>query len=165
MSRYAKYNRFGAGMADLIQMGATVATVTCPLGPRIKSFVGRIDVQQNGQQAAPGLLPDANDSAEKLIALFEAKTIRAHGLVALVGAHSTSQQRFFNPQRALDPQDSTPGVWDVLFYGQTQDRNPNNPKRILKFPADINLSRHPRTKPEWDEFAGQGNLSLNLVRF
>jgi hypothetical protein len=144
-------------MADLIQMGATVATVTCPLGPRIKSFVGRKD---NPTAAFDGLLPDANDSAEKLIALFEAKTIKPHGLVALVGAHSTSQQRFFKPERALDPQDSTPGVWDVLFYSQTQDRDPNNPKRILKFPADINLSRHRRTKPEWDKFAGQGEFSF-----
>lgn len=48
---------------------------------------------------------------------------------------------------------STPGVWDVLFYGQTTD---NRPKRIVKFPSDINLSRHPRTKSEWDAFAGQG---------
>lgn len=137
-------------MADLIQMGANVATVTCPLGPRIKTFVGRPDIVRS---AEPGLLPDANDSADKLISLFEAKTIKANGLVALVGAHSTSQQRFFDPQRALDPQDSTPGVWDVLFYGQTTD---NRPKRIVKFPSDINLSKHPRTKKEWNAFAGKG---------
>jgi hypothetical protein len=32
---------FDIGMADLIQFMATHATVTCPLGPRIRSWVGR----------------------------------------------------------------------------------------------------------------------------
>lgn len=76
--------------------------MTCPLGPRVRTFIGRRD---NPTYPEPNLLPDANDSAEKLIALFQAKTISPHGLVALVGAHSTSQQRFFDISRALDPQD------------------------------------------------------------
>jgi hypothetical protein len=135
-------------MADLIQMGATVATVACPLGPRIRSFVGRKD---SPMQATDGLLPDVNAPADSLIQLFEDKTIKPHGLAALVGAHTTSQQRFFQPQRALDPQDSSPGVWDVLFYGQTLDPNP--PKRVLKFPSDIVLSTHPRIASEWKDFA------------
>lgn len=170
------------GMADLIQMGANVATgkdrrpvvpasvsqrtVTCPLGPRVRTFVGRRD---NIRPSNPGLLPDARDSAEKLISLFGAKTISPHGLVALVGAHSTSQQRFFDRKRALDPQvrrgrqtyllwinkkqDSTPGVWDTLFYAQTTE---NKPKRIVKFPSDINLSKHPKTKSEWNAFSAPG---------
>jgi hypothetical protein len=132
-------------------MGATVATVVCPLGPRIRSFVGRKD---NAVLPPDGLLPDVNDSAENLINLFIDKTIKPHGLAALVGAHTTSQQRFFIPQRALDPQDSTPGVWDVLFYGQTL--NPNAPRRVLKFPSDVKLSTNPRIADEWKQFAGPG---------
>ena len=73
-------------MADLIQMGATVATVTCPLGPRIRSFVGRKD---NPIPSMDGLLPDVTASADSLIQLFEDKTIKPHGLAALVGAHTT----------------------------------------------------------------------------
>lgn len=132
-------------------MGANVATVVCPLGPRIRSFVGRID---NPVAAQDGLLPDVLASADSLISLFEDKTIKPHGLAALLGAHTTSQQRFFDVQRALDPQDSTPGVWDVLFYGQTLDPNP--PKRVLKFPSDVVLSTHPRITSEWQDFAGPG---------
>jgi hypothetical protein len=132
-------------------MGGTVATVVCPLGPRIRSFVGRKD---NPTLPPDGLLPDVNDSADSMVALFERKTIKAHGLAALVGAHTTSQQRFFDKQRALDPQDSTPGVWDVKFYGQTLQNNP--PGRVLKFPSDVVLSTHPKISDEWKQFAGPG---------
>jgi hypothetical protein len=139
-------------MADIIQMEGTVATVVCPLGPRIRSFVGRKD---SARAATDGLMPGADDDADFLIRLFEDKTIRPHGLAALVGAHTTSQQRFFRPERALDPQDSTPGVWDVLFYPQTLD--PNAPRRVFKFPSDVSLSRHPRIADEWREFADPRN--------
>ncbi|KAF2396891.1 heme peroxidase [Trichodelitschia bisporula] len=148
---YAKYKQYGVSMADIIQMGSTVATVVCPLGPRVRSFVGRKD---SSKPAQTGLLPDVNAPADSLIALFEDKTIKPHGLAALVGAHTTSQQRFVDPKRALDPQDSTPGVWDVLFYGQTL--NANAPKRVFKFASDVKLSTHPRIASEWKEFAGQG---------
>lgn len=63
-SWYNKWHSQGAGMADLIQMAANVATVTCPLGPRVKSFVGRND----SSKAAPeGRLPRADASAEYLL--------------------------------------------------------------------------------------------------
>jgi hypothetical protein len=146
-TRLAKYKANGIGAADLVQMAANVATVVCPLGPRVRTFVGRKD---DAQLPPPNLLPDAHSDADTLIALFEDKTIRANGLVALVGAHTTSQQRFFNPARALDPQDSSPGVWDVLFYNQTID--PNAPKRVLKFPSDINIAQDSRTSPLWKAF-------------
>jgi catalase (peroxidase I) len=83
---YNKYSKYGVSMADLIQFGANVATVVCPLGPRIRSFVGRKD---NAKAGPTGLLPDVNDSADKLIKLFQAKTIDPHDLTALVGAHTT----------------------------------------------------------------------------
>jgi hypothetical protein len=134
-----------------VQLGATVATVTCPLGPRIRTFVGRPD---DARVPPDGLLPDVRDSADAMIKLFADKTIKPHGLAALVGAHTTSQQRFFDTQRALDPQDSTPGVWDVKFYPQTLQKN--TPGRVLKFPSDVVLSTDPRIADEWAEFAGNG---------
>ena len=143
----AKYKDNGVGAADLVQLGANVATVVCPLGPRVRTFIGRKD---DSRLPPPNLLQDVNADADSLIALFENKTIRANGLVALVGAHTTSQQRFFDPSRALDPQDSTPGTWDVLFYNHTLD--PNAPKRVLNFPSDVKLSTHPRTTEEWKAF-------------
>jgi hypothetical protein len=148
---YTKYKAYGVTMADLIQFGANVATVVCPLGPRIRTFVGRKD---NAKAGPTGLLPGVNDSADKLIKLFQAKTIDAHDLVALVGAHTTSQQHFVDLTRDGDPQDTTPGVWDVAFYPQTTG---NPPVRVLKFASDILLSKDSRTKGEWQEFSQPSN--------
>ena len=148
---YKKYSPYGVTMADLIQMGANVATVVCPLGPRIRSFVGRKD---NTKAGPTGLLPGHLDSADTLIALFAAKTIDAHDLVALVGAHTTSQQHFINTARDGDPQDSTPGVWDVKFFPETTG---NAAPRVLKFQSDINLSKDPRSAGEWQEFSSPSN--------
>ncbi|KAF2673131.1 heme peroxidase [Microthyrium microscopicum] len=160
---YNKYSPYGAGAADLIQLGATTATVVCPLGPRIRTFIGR---QDNAKLPPDGLLPDVNAPADQLIQLFMDKTIMPNGLTALVGAHTTSQQRFFDPKRALDPQDLSPGVWDVLFYPQTL--NPRAPKRVLKFPADVKFSTHPRMAEEWKEFAdpktGQEHWNSDFAR-
>ncbi|KAF2243086.1 class II peroxidase [Trematosphaeria pertusa] len=161
-SWYNKYNKYGASMADLIQFGANVATVVCPLGPRIRSFVGRKD---NSKAGPTGLLPAVTDSADKLLKLFAAKTIDAHDLIALVGAHTTSQQHFVDTARDGDPQDTTPGIWDVAFYPQT---TANPPPRVLKFQSDINLSGDSRTKADWAAFGagatGQNAWNLDYAK-
>jgi hypothetical protein len=157
---YNKYSPYGLSMADIIQFGANVATVTCPLGPRIRSFVGRKD---NSKAGPTGLLPSDKDSADTLLKLFAAKTIDAHDLVALVGAHTTSQQHFVDTGRSGDPQDSSPGVWDMAFYPQTTN---TSPPRVLKFQSDINLSKDSRTIGEWQEFSDKnsGQNHWNEVR-
>lgn len=140
--------QFGVSMADLIQYGANHAVVTCPLGPRIRSFVGRKD----SKVAAPdNLLPSATASADSLISLFEDKTISGHELAALLGAHSTSKQFFFDKTRAGAPQDGTPGVWDVRFYNQTLETT-GVPKKVLRIPSDIVLAQHPSMSNEWTKF-------------
>ncbi|KAL8335655.1 hypothetical protein RB598_009711 [Gaeumannomyces tritici] len=95
------FNQFradGIGMTDLVQFGAAHATI--PTRPR-------------------GLLPPVDASADFNIRLFQDKTIQPNGLAALIGAHTTSRQRLVDPSRADDPQDSTPGTWDTLYYRQT----------------------------------------------
>jgi hypothetical protein len=54
--------------------------------------------------------------------------------------------------RAFDPQDSSPGVWDVNFYNQTM-QSTGVPMRVFKFPSDVALSQHPLTAVEWYKFA------------
>ncbi|EFQ34364.1 peroxidase [Colletotrichum graminicola M1.001] len=150
---YNQYKKYGIGMADLVQFSANVATVVCPLGPRIRTYIGRKD------SAAPcpnDLLPPVTGSADFLIQLFENKTIKAHGLTALIGAHTTSQQRFVDPNRAGDPQDSTPGVWDVKFYKETLG---SAPARVFKFASDVVLAKDPRISAEFQAFAGPGGQS------
>lgn len=143
------YKQYGIAMADLIQLGAITATAVCPGGPRVRAFVGR---QDSSRAPPPGLLPSAFSGARKNIALFEAKTFSAGDLVALVGAHTTSQQFFADPSRAGESQDSTDGVWDVRYYGETQ--SPVTPKGVFKFPSDVSLSNYSVTKGLWSKFAG-----------
>lgn len=157
---YNQYKQYGISAADLIQMGANVATVVCPLGPRTKTFVGRKD----STAPAPGPLPDVNDSADNLIKLFKDKTIQPNGLTALLGAHSTAQQRFVDPARAGDPQDSTPGVWDMEYYNETL--NATAPSRVFKFASDVKLAADPRVQRLFTAFAAPNNaaqLPWNLV--
>ncbi|KAG8161016.1 hypothetical protein KVR01_009280 [Diaporthe batatas] len=158
---FNKYKGYGISAADLIQMGANVATVVCPLGPRTKTYIGRKD---NPKPARDGLLPPVDGSADFLIKLFQDKTIQPNGLVALLGAHSTAQQRFVDPRRAGDPQDSTPGVWDMLYYNETI--NPNAPARVFKFASDIKLAADPRMSRLFTAFAAPNNaaqLPWNLL--
>lgn len=150
-------------MADLIQFGAVLAVASCPLGPRIRTFVGRAD---NASAAPPGLLPPVAGSADLLVELFRNKTIAPHGLAALVGAHTTSQQFFVDESRAGDPQDSTPGVWDVLFYRQALGgEGVEVPPRVFMFDSDVVLGRDSRTGPEMAlfGFASDGQADWNEV--
>lgn len=142
-------SKYKVGYADLIQYAHNHATVTCPKGPRIRTFVGRKDATK---AAPPGLLPDTHDSADNLIRLFADKGFDAHDLAALVGAHATAKQRFVDTSKAEFPLDTTPGVWDVEFYNDTL-QDPQNPD-IFVLPSDKALSQHPDVVDEWNEFVG-----------
>lgn len=145
---FNKYKGYGVGMADLIQTAATVATVVCPGGPRIRTFVGRPDDSRAGPR---GMLPSPFQSAQALIDLFAAKTFSAADLVALIGAHTVSKQNFVDPGRPDTPQDSTPGVWDTKYYSETLT---SDNKTLVVFPSDRNLATYSKTSGQWKVFAG-----------
>ncbi|KAI8626267.1 class II peroxidase [Xylariaceae sp. FL1651] len=154
---------FDISMADMIQMGANVATVVCPLGPRVRSYVGRAD---SAIRNMVQLLPSPFSEAVDLIRLFRDKTISPHSLVALLGAHTTSQQRATNVTRAGDPQDSTPGVWDTLYYEETYG-SVQAPDRVFKFPSDVALAKYSTTAKEWVTFlgsSGQAHWNTDYAR-
>ncbi|KAG4440801.1 hypothetical protein IFR05_003729 [Cadophora sp. M221] len=139
--------KWKVGLADLVQYAANHAVVTCPLGPRVRTFVGRKDATQ---PAPPGLLPSVHALSSDLIALFQDKSIDPHTLTALVGAHSCSKQ--FNQDTAHpgSAQDSTPGVWDVTFYNETIATKPN--KKLFIFDSDKVLASDARMSTEWRAF-------------
>jgi catalase (peroxidase I) len=115
------YAAWGVGAADLVQYMHNVATVVCPLGPRVLTFVGRA----NSFFANPtGLIPNTNAGSDSLFALFAAKTINEKDLIALIGAHTSANQFFADGSRAGQPLDSTPGVWDVKFYSESLNLSP-----------------------------------------
>jgi hypothetical protein len=154
---YEKWKGYGVTMADMVQMSATVGTVVCPMGPRIRSYVGRKD---SSEPAPDGILPGPKATADEILSLFADKTISAAGIVALLGAHTTSQQQF-DEARKGDPQDSTPGVFDTRYYAETLD--PNAPQRVYKLESDINLAKDPRTNAIWKSFSSpvMGQLKFN----
>lgn len=145
---YNKYKQYGAGMADLIQMGATTAVVCCPGGPRIKSYVGRKD---SSQLPPEGLIPSPFGDAQTNIKLFEAKTFSASDLVALVGAHTVSRQFFVDTTKAGEPQDTTDAVWDTKFYSDTLSRTA--PDGVFRFQSDLSLANNSETSGTWKAFS------------
>lgn len=141
--------KFGVGTADMIQFAAKHAVVTCPLGPRTRVFVGRID---SSTPALTGQMPSATQSADTLINLFQDKTVIPHDLAALLGAHSVSQQFFVDTTQSGFSQDTTPGVWDVNFYNDTLQ--PTTAPHNFRFESDAILSADSRMSDEWHLFVG-----------
>jgi hypothetical protein len=121
------------------------AIVTCPGGPRVQTYIGRKD---SNTPAPEGLLPDVNAPAASLFALFRAKGFDEVGLAALLGAHSTSTQFNVDPSHAGSPQDSTPGIWDVKYYGQTL----KPPAGVTVFPSDAKLAQYAGVGKEFKGF-------------
>ncbi|KAJ4397811.1 hypothetical protein N0V93_002048 [Gnomoniopsis smithogilvyi] len=150
---YEQWKTYGIGMADLIQLSAITAVASCPGGPSIKAFVGRED---SAVLPPEGLIPSPHAEAKVNIQLFEAKTLSASDLVALLGAHTVSQQFFVDPARAGDAQDTTDGVWDTTFYGETA--SPVTPPDVFKFFSDVSLSHYPETNGTWQSFGASLEL-------
>lgn len=113
---YERYKAYGVGAADLIQFMATNGIVSCPLAPRIKTYVGRVD---NPKAAPHGLIPDHTANASDLIKLFANKSLSVRDLVALLGAHTAANQFQVAPETSGQSLDATPGVWDNKFYAET----------------------------------------------
>lgn len=151
---YDKYKGYGISMADLIQTAALVGTVSCPGGPRIRHFVGR----QDDSRAGPtGKLPLPQQDAQYLIDLFSAKTFTADDLVALIGAHTASKQKFVDVTRSGASQDSTPNVWDNKYYSEVIKGDNTS---ILIFHSDKSISNYASTKSQFSIFAGSGGQAL-----
>jgi hypothetical protein len=142
---------FNVSAADMIVFAANHATKSCQKGPLVPTWVGRND----SSVAAPtGLLPSGHESADEIIAMFEAKGFTARELVALVGAHSTAKQKFFDPEKADASQDSTPEIWDTNFYTEAHP-DTNKTANVLIFDTDRNLAVDPRTNGTFFLFRNQ----------
>jgi catalase (peroxidase I) len=137
------------GVADMLAYAGAHATVTCPLGPTVPIKIGRTDSAKAENEA---LLPaNATLSADTIISLFADKGFSPPEVAALVGAHSTAKQFFADPAKAGQPQDSTPGIWDVKFYSETTAP----PRGVDVFPSDKSLAADPRSGPTFKSFVGQ----------
>ncbi|KAM0690921.1 hypothetical protein Q7P36_009691 [Cladosporium allicinum] len=148
--------QFGStvGAADLIQFASSVAVITCPGGPKVKTVVGRTDSSAGAPNGfmPPGFGPGSDH--DSLLQLFLDKGFSAAELAALIGAHTTSTA--FKQEANGIPnggqQDSTPGKWDINFYAETYSA----PAGVYRFDSDINLSNRTTTVgKQFQGFVGQ----------
>ncbi|KAF2200371.1 heme peroxidase [Delitschia confertaspora ATCC 74209] len=137
--------KYGVGVADIIVFAGSHAVVTCPGGPQVQTWIGRKD---STTPAPDGLLPDVHASADSLFKLFQEKGFDAVELAALLGAHSTSKQSFVDTSKSTQPQDSTPGKWDVKYYAETL----SPPQNVFVFPSDSKLAVHSSVGKEFKGF-------------
>ncbi|CAK7203843.1 hypothetical protein SEUCBS139899_006592 [Sporothrix eucalyptigena] len=157
---YERYHQYGASMADLIQLAAMTAVVSCPGGPRMRFYVGRVD---NTNPAQDNLLPDPLSGADTIAALFAAKTFTPGGLAALIGAHTVSQQFYVAPAQAGASQDVTPGVWDNNYYNVTLAATP--PAGVYRFPSDVALAQSSGAAATFQFFGTQAGRSVWQTAF
>ncbi|TVY90432.1 Manganese peroxidase, partial [Lachnellula willkommii] len=134
--------------ADMIQFASSVAIVTCPLGPKVQTFVGRPD---SSTASTKGLLPGPTTPSTDIITLFANKGISADELIALIGAHSASKQFHVDSTQAGAPQDDTPGELDVDFYADTTSR----PAGVFVLQSDAALAADPQTSATFQGFVGK----------
>lgn len=111
----AKYN---VSAADMIQFAAATAIAVCPLGPRVRALVGRMD---SLEAATEGQIPRSKDSVKSILAAFSAKGFSADDVVALMGTHSVAVQVNDDPSQAGKSLDSTPATYDMKFYSETKE--------------------------------------------
>ena len=147
------------GVADMVAYAGAHATVSCPLGPTVKTVVGRNDSSNPAPNEA--LLPaNASMTADMIITLFADKGFSAPDVAALIGAHTSARQDFVDPALAGEPEDRTPGIWDVSYYNDTF----NQPPGVFVFQSDISVSQDSRSGPTFKSFIGQqAYVSLSLA--
>jgi hypothetical protein len=121
------------------------AVLTCPSGPVVTTYIGRVDT---GIPAPDGQLPTANVTGDDALSHFTARGFTAQDLAALIGAHTASRQFVTDPADAGAPQDSTPGIWDIIYYVQTLLQ-----KAPFSFQSDISLSQQTSVGPYMQQFS------------
>nr|AUS45858.1 putative generic peroxidase [Coniochaeta hoffmannii] len=153
--------KYGTSVADMVVFAGTICL--CPGGPRVKTFIGRKD---STVSAPPGGIPSPFDSAPNLLNLFAKKGFSAEDLAALLGAHSTSTQKFVDPSQANKSQDSTPGQWDVNYYKETYSFATTGKKddKVFVLPSDSKLATFDDVGKKFQGFIGnQGKWTSSFA--
>lgn len=137
--------KYGVGVADTLMFAGSHAVISCPGGPVTTTYVGRVDATG---PAPPNELPAANVTAAEAKAHFNAAGFSNQDLAALIGAHTASREFNTDVAKAGTPEDTTPGIWDILYYVEL----------ILKiapfsFISDTNLLADSQTGPYMKQFS------------
>nr|WKW47683.1 cIIp protein 2 [Flammulina filiformis] len=142
--------QFNVSEGDIVAVAGALAVLACPGGPVIKTYVGRPKFTTINPD---GLLPDTNAPVDVLLARFRDMGFDTRELMALIGAHSASKQRFVDVSRAGQALDSTVDLWDVRFYSETQ-RNETSEADTFILPSDRAFAHNSKTKDDYNRFVG-----------
>ncbi|KAJ7676522.1 heme peroxidase, partial [Mycena polygramma] len=156
--------QFNVGPGDVLHLAGVLGVLACPGGPQIKTYVGRA-LPKN--IAPDNLLPNPNSPVKVLTDRFADMGFSIREMMALMGAHSTAKQRFVVPALAGETLDSTPDIWDVRFYSETQQataapgirchymltalRDPGT----FRLNSDVNFSHNATTQQDYNRFVGK----------
>ncbi|TID24922.1 class II peroxidase [Venturia nashicola] len=137
--------KYRVGTADMLMFAGSHAVISCPGGPSTRTYIGRTDATG---PAPDGQLPQANVGGDEALSHFQGQGFSAQDLAALIGSHTAARQFNTDPSKVGASQDSTPGIWDILYYMQTLLRT-----APFSFQSDINLSKQNEVGPWMKRFA------------
>ncbi|KAF7303568.1 Peroxidase [Mycena indigotica] len=148
---------------DFIQLAGAVAVSNCPGAPRLQFLMGR----PVAKAASPiGLVPEPQDSLDKIIQRFKEVNFSPAEIVALLASHTIAAADLVDPTIPGTPFSSTPSIFDTQFFIETQLKGTLFPgtagnegevmsplKGEIRLNSDFELSRDPRTACTFQSFA------------
>ncbi|KIP07900.1 fungal class II heme-containing peroxidase [Phlebiopsis gigantea 11061_1 CR5-6] len=158
---------------DLVQFAGAVALSNCPGAPQLEFLAGRPNATA---PAIDGLIPEPQDSVDKILARFaDGGDFSPFEVVSLLASHSVARADKVDETIDAAPFDSTPFTFDtqifleVLLTGTGFPGTPNNTGEVasplptgsgtdvgeLRLQSDFALARDARTACFWQGFVNE----------
>lgn len=162
--------RHNVTAGDLIQFAAAVAVGNCPGSPKLEFLAGRRNATF---PAAQGLVPQAQDSSDKILKRFADAGFSNADVVNLLASHSVARADHVDERIPDSPFDTTPFTFDTQFYLETllkgtgfpgghggangtgEVSSPLPAEGEIRIQSDFALARDPRTACTWQGFINQ----------
>jgi manganese peroxidase len=148
---------------DFIQFAGAVSLSLCAGAPRVKFAIGR---PEPTAPAPDNLVPQPQDSTDKILERFAEVNLSPEELIALLASHTVAGADDISPPMKGLPFDSTPAVFDtnvfidVLLEGTGFPGASDNVGEVatsingtLRLASDFNLAHDSRTACFWQSFA------------
>jgi len=156
---------------DFIQFAGAVSLTLCAGGPRVQFAIGR----PPPVAAAPdNLVPQPQDSTDKILERFASVNFSPEELIALLASHTVAGADDISPPLQGVPFDSTPAVFDthvfieVLLEGDQFPGTAGNVGEVmtaingtLRLQSDFELAHDSRTACFWQAFALDHQLMVD----
>lgn len=160
-------SKYPVTAGDLIQFAGAVGVSNCPGAPRLEFYAGRPNAEY---YADDGLIPEAQDSVDKILARMADAGFTPQELVHLLASHTVARADHVDPTLQHVPFDSTPFTFDtqvyleVLLKGTGYPGTANNTGEVpspipqygeIRLQSDYALARDSRTACEWQSMVGE----------